>query len=666
MKCEVLAPAGSIDALIAAVRCGADAVYLGGGSFNARRGAANFATAQQLKEAVDFCHCRGVKVYLTLNTLVSDREIPAALDQLKAACDAGIDAVIVQDLGLARLIKKAAPSLNMHASTQMSVHSASALPLLKGLGFCRVVLSRELSREQMTDICRAADELGIEIEVFVHGALCMCLSGQCYMSGVIGRRSGNRGMCAQPCRMPFADGSYPLSLKDMSLLDEVAQLKQMGVASLKIEGRMKRPEYVAAAVSAFRYAADGLDVPDDIRQLLGSVFSRSGHTDGYFKNKPGAGMFGRRTDEAKDEAGATFGQLHSLYRTERQSLPIDLSLKLAEGVATMTVVYGEHRVRDSSTAQEAVKMPLDCERARALCGKLGNTPFYLNNFNFENNGQLTLPAAAVNALRRNCCDRLFEAMSANRVECCNIDIQKPKQRQNKKAAIYVRLDSADQLPQNLSLADRVYLPLGSRLPDHPNVGVELPRAMLDGEETVKRQLTDALSQGAKYALCHNLASVELAKNAGLKVHLGFGINVFNSVAAQSLKADDITLSFELTLKQAQSVGVGGIIAYGRLPLMLTRNCPLGGKKHCGSCKQSLVDRVGATFPIRCRGGYSEIFNSKPLMLSSGRDDIDNFDFLTLYFTDESAEKCEQIIACYKNGMALEGDFTRGLYYRGVE
>ncbi len=665
MKCEVLAPAGTREALSAAVRCGADAVYLGSGKFNARRGAANFSTLEELKEAVGYCHAGGVKVYLTLNTLVSDHEMSDALDELRCACQAGVDAVIVQDIGLAKLISKCAPDLHMHASTQMSVHSVSALDFLKRMGFKRVVLARELDSKQMELICRHASDIGIEIEVFVHGALCMCLSGQCYMSGVIGQRSGNRGMCAQPCRMQYSDGSYPLSLKDMSLIDEVDRLAKMGVASLKIEGRMKRPEYVAAAVTAFRRAADGQEVDSDIRGLLGSVFSRSGHTDGYFKGSLGKAMFGRRTEEAKDESGATFGKLHQLYRSERQSQPVDITLKLDNNGAVMTVSDGQYTVTSKSEAEPAQKLPLDFDRASTLCAKLGGTPFYLNRLEFSNDYGMTLPASAVNAMRRECCEGLIAKRVGRTVQFTPVNINNPSRREGK-SAIFVRLDNISQLPKNIALADRVYLPLGSKLPDHKSVGVELPRAMFDGEDKVVSQLKDAVNMGAKYALCHNIASVELAQRAGLKIHLGFGMNIFNSTALSVIEHESATLSFELTLKQALAIGSGGIIAYGRLPLMLTRNCPSGGKNNCAACSQSLTDRKGVTFPVKCRGGYSEIFNSKPLMLSKERDDLSPFDFLTLYFTDEDASRCTEILDCYREGAAVSGDFTRGLYYRGVE
>lgn len=248
-KPEILAPAGSFDSLTAAVRCGADAVYLGGRELNARRNAANFSD-EELAQAVEYCHARGVKVYITLNTLVRDDEMETAMNAVRCACDVKADALILQDVGLTSLIRKAAPDMPLHASTQTSVQTLDGIKMLADMGFCRAVLPRELSKKEIEKI---AAQSPIELEMFVHGALCMCLSGQCQLSAVLGSRSGNRGLCAQPCRLPFAaDGGtgHDLSLKDMSLIEYLPELAQMGVLSFKIEGRMKRPEYVAAAVTA--------------------------------------------------------------------------------------------------------------------------------------------------------------------------------------------------------------------------------------------------------------------------------------------------------------------------------------------------------------------------------------------------------------------------------
>lgn len=664
MMPELLAPAGSIDALYAAVRSGADAVYMGMDRFNARRNASNFDDAA-FCDAVRYCRQRGVAVHLTLNTLISDSEMAEALDCLRVACAAGVDAVIVQDIGLAKLVRKAAPDMPIHASTQMSIHSSAALPMLKEMGFSRVVLSRELSKQEMARITADAKALGIETEVFVHGALCMCLSGQCYMSAVIGQRSGNRGTCAQPCRLAFADGSYPLSLKDMSLLEWVDELAEMGVASFKIEGRMKRPEYVAAAVSAFRSRLDSGEVDSTLKNQLDTVFSRSGHTDGYYTGKLGADMFGRRTETDEAASAQSLSQIHALYRAERQSVAVDARFTLRAGQpSALTLSDGENEAAAlGDEPQVAINRPLDSERAEQLCFKLGGTPFAAGKFTADIEEGLTLPASAVNELRRRAVAQLLELRAPKEKAFSAPKLDDISARAGKKPRLFVRFAKAEQIPDDLSGVDRVYLPLGERMPDLPTeVGVELPRAMFGREDKIRERLK-GLPEKVKFALCNNLSSLAIANEAGLSAHAGFGINIFNRVAADSVleSATDATLSFELTLSQARAVGVGGIIAYGRLPLMLTRNCP-SGTHNCKTCSRELVDRKRAVFPISCHDGFSEIFNSLPLYLD---DRLDGFDFIELYFTDEDKARCRQVIDAFRKGERLEGEFTRGLSRRGV-
>lgn len=665
MMPELLAPAGSEEALYAAVRSGADAVYMGMDRFNARRNASNF-DAHAFCDAVKYCHQRGVAVHLTLNTLISDQELEDALDCLRVACKAGVDAVIVQDIGLAKLVRQAAPDMPIHASTQLSIHSSAALPMLKKMGFSRVVLSRELSRQEIAQITCAANKLGIETEVFVHGALCMCLSGQCYMSAVIGQRSGNRGTCAQPCRLAFADGSYPLSLKDMSLLEWMGELTEMGAASFKIEGRMKRPEYVAAAVAAFRSRLDSGEVDPLLRGQLDAVFSRSGHTDGYYTEKLGAAMFGRRTETDEAASAESLSQIHALYRAERQSVAVDAHFIMrANQPSALTLSDGENEVTvNGELPQVAINRPLDAERAKQLCFKLGGTPFAAGRFTADIGEGLTLPASAVNELRRRAVEGLLELRSPKEKAFCAPQLPDAYHRAGQKPKLFVRFARAEQIPDDLSGVDRVYLPLGERMPDlRTELGIELPRAMFGTEDKIRERLK-SLPENVKFALCNNLSSIALANEAGLEPHAGFGINIFNRLSADRIleSASDVTLSFELTLSQARAIGVGGIIAYGRLPLMLTRNCAKGGSKNCKTCSGTLVDRKQAVFPIHCHDGFSEIFNSLPLYID---DRLDGFDFVELYFTDEDAATCQQVINAFKKGERLDGEFTRGLSRRGV-
>jgi putative protease len=684
MRCEVLAPAGSAESLTAAVRSGADAVYMGMAKFNARRNAANFDDGA-FTSAVEYCHIRNVRVYLTLNTLCGDGELGEALAAAETACRAGVDAFIVQDIGLARLLREACPQVRLHASTQMSVHSPSALPLLREAGFVRAVVSREMSETELAEMCRAADGLGMEIEYFVHGALCMSVSGQCYMSGVIGRRSGNRGLCAQPCRLAFADGSYPLSLKDLSLIDKVARIEQAGVRSMKIEGRMKRPEYVAAATAAFRAAADRRQPDPQLLESLSGIFSRSGHTDGYFTGRLGAEMFGRRTELDAARTAALNAPLHDLYRSERQSVPLTMRLTARrDKPAELTVSDSDgHSVSVSGgLPQPAENLPLSASYAAKLCGQLGGTPYYLSGFDSDIDTGITLPAASVKAMRRAAAEKITALRKPLKKPFSLPEYGNQPPKSVRAPRLVARFSDIAQIPADLKGLDTVYLPLGtdpaavgdliSRLSaQHVSAAVEIPRALFGREENVRRQLDAARDAGIETALCGSHAAVQLAKQAGMTSDGGFSLNLYNSEAVKTAGLMGLrrkVLSFELTLDAAVRAADenSGIIAYGRLPLMLCRNCP-AGRHNCAKCdkKAVLKDRAGAEFPVLCRGGASEILNSRPLVLSDRLSDTRGLDFLMLYFTVEGRGECRRVIDDYLSGAAPKGEFTRGLYYRGV-
>ena len=376
--------------------------------FNARAGAENF-DENTLPQTVGWCHARGVRVYVTLNTLVTDRELPQWLHSLDAVAAAGVDGVLVQDLGLAKIIRQRYPTLPLHASTQMTIHNLAGARLLEEMGFAQVVLARELSKEEIAAICAGTS---MRCEVFVHGALCMSVSGQCYLSSVLGERSGNRGRCAQPCRLDFKSHGrgYALSLKDLTLTDRLRELETLGVASFKIEGRLKRPEYVAAAVTACRQSLAG-EVPD--LETLQSVFSRSGFTDGYYTARRDLTMFGTRTREDAAAAAAVLGKLSALTRNEVGRLPVDMVLTMAPGEpATLAVTDGTHRVEVAGEVpQTALTRPTDEELARRALEKCGGTPFYLQNLTCHIGEGLMLPLSALNRLRAAALTALAEARS---------------------------------------------------------------------------------------------------------------------------------------------------------------------------------------------------------------------------------------------------------------
>lgn len=681
---EILAPAGGEAQLRAAVLCGADAVYLGLRGFNARAGAENF-DENTLPQTVGWCHARGVRVYVTLNTLVTDRELPQWLHSLDAVAAAGVDGVLVQDLGLAKIIRQRYPTLPLHASTQMTVHNLAGARLLEEMGFAQVVLARELSKEEIAAICAGTS---MRCEVFVHGALCMSVSGQCYLSSVLGERSGNRGRCAQPCRLDFKSHGrgYALSLKDLTLTDRLRELETLGVASFKIEGRLKRPEYVAAAVTACRQSLAG-EVPD--LETLQSVFSRSGFTDGYYTARRDLTMFGTRTREDAAAAAAVLGKLSALTRNEVGRLPVDMVLTMAPGEpATLAVTDGTHRVEVAGEVpQTALTRPTDEELARRALEKCGGTPFYLQNLTCHIGEGLMLPLSALNRLRAAALTALAEARSVVvPYPQAPATAGEPAGRARPAGApqLGCRLAAAAQLtPAIRRGGGRLSLPL-HELAERPELletgaerwVVELPAFCApQQEEGVMRALRKLKEQGLTAALCGNLGSLLMAREAGLRIIGDYGLNIINSPAAQqaaALGCDEITLSFECERNAARNIDSPipiGVIAYGRLPLMLLRNCPGKTAAGCGDCRgiNHIIDRRGEDFPLQCQNRqYTHLLNPRPLFLSDRLPEWDFCDFLTLRFTTETPAECDAILEMYQTGVAPAGPFTRGLYYRTLK
>lgn len=678
---EVLSPVGSKEALEAAVRSGADAVYLGAKDFSARRNADNFSM-DELTAAIGYCHIRNVKVYLTLNIMLKEDEFEAAFNLAKSAYKAGIDGIIIADLGLARVLRDKISDLKLHGSTQMTVHSPSALPYLKELGLTRVVAAREMSQRQLKALCEAAKKLNMEIEVFVHGALCMCVSGQCLLSSVLGGRSGNRGLCAGPCRLPFkvSNGTgYDLSLKDLSLTPYIDKLKEMGVASLKIEGRMKRPEYVAAATANIRAAVDGNAISDELTASLNSVFSRSGFTDGYFTENLGRDMFGIRTKEDVLAAdNKTFGVIHNLYRNERQSVPLCFSaeikkdspivIKVDDGLNNLVIV--------GDIPESATKKAITDEDIKKALAKCGGTPYFAKDIETHIDDGLFVSAATINDMRRQLLDELSNRRGISARECnalfdkCGFPSPLPSS-----TKIIARFGDVKNIPEKLDKVWGVALPIDKALPDilpKKTLIADIPR-FIEDEATLKARLTALKEKGFTHAYCGNLAAVEIAKNLGYEVIAGIGLNLCNTESLKTAKdfgADMLTLAAEIQMEDAKSLYSPvpkGIFAYGRLPLMVTKNCPLKNGRECKTCdkKGFITDRKGIDFPIECRGNSSELLNSTPLFLADKKSDLNAFDFLLLWFTDESEKTAENIIKAYINGGKAPNEFTRGLYYKNL-
>ena len=670
---EILAPAGNEQSLVAAVRSGADAVYLGTGAFNARRNADNFKD-NSLAEAVNYCHGRGVKVYVTLNTLIRDEELPAFLDAAREVAQAGPDGVIVQDLAVVKVLKTICPDLPLVGSTQMSVHNAAGVRALEDMGFSRVVLARELTLEEIKAI-RA--ETGAELEVFVHGALCMSVSGMCYYSAMMGERSGNRGLCAQPCRLNSSCNGrpYALSLKDMSFIPYVRELEAAGVCSVKIEGRMKRPEYVAAAVTAVRTALEGRE-PD--MATLQAVFSRSGFTDGYLTGRRNVRMFGVRTVEDAAASKTVLGKLSELYRREYPGVPVEMTLFAGDDTLSLKA---EDQAGNETVASIPIQRqdtaPLTEDIARRNLSKTGGTPFTLKDCRIQLSEGLPVAGSVVNGLRREALDKLLEQRSrGNGYAMLPMESPKIEPYAAGKQGLRLRFERAEQVFFAPGV-EAILLPF-EQIERHPEllqgetpVWAELPQlAWPQEEKTILDRLIALREKGLTDGVAGNVCELVMAQQAGLIVHGGPTLNVTNTLSLETyenLGLADTTLSFELPVKMGAKLGgkkPRGILVYGRLPLMQFRSCPARGEKGCGNCasRPELVDRRGVIFPMICHDRrYTTLLNSVPLYLEDKS--LPPFDFVTLYFTTEDRETCRRVYEGYRRGEAPWFDRTSGLAFR---
>ncbi len=690
---ELLAPAGSMDALHAAVQNGANAVYLGCSSFNARQGAKNF-TPQMLAEAVKYCHIRGVAVHLTLNTLVSDRENKEVIALIRHAAECGVDAFIVQDLGVIQLCRQIAPKIPLHGSTQMSVHNLPGVLLCAAWGMSRVVLSRELSREEIAYICQNSP---IEIEVFGHGALCMCYSGQCYLSAAIGGRSGNRGRCAQPCRQSYGYGrweeKYPLSLKDNCLIDYLQELQAMGVASVKLEGRMKRPEYVATVTAAYRRCLDQGYATPQMKEMLATAFNRQGFTDGYYTGQTGKNMFGIRSDTHLDQDWLRAAR-QSYEATENGLVEVKFHADILETGSRLTVTdpQGRSCTVVGPRPEPARTLPLTQEALAERLRKTGGSPYRVVEVTAEMDFDLSLSAAAINAMRRDALDQLTALRGRRELPSLGTAVPVHMFKGNKgHPGLTVQVTSREQITDRLlSLRpELLYVPLHILVQDplychelnrKVRTCAVLPRIVHDRDMAqLKDDLRLVRQMGVKEALVGNLGLLLPVRQAGLGVRGDFGLNLYNSISvntARDLELRSATLSFEMTLPQIRDVSKGvpcEILAYGRLPLMVTENCLIRGRSGRCTCNlgpTKLVDKTGAEFPVirdadKCR---SVLLNGKKLNWLDRQDDLARLGLwaVRLYFTTENAKEVDSVLAAYLDPPPFDpGACTRGLYLRGL-
>ena len=688
-KIEILAPVGNEEMLRAAVFSGADAVYLGFSGFNARTSANNF-DADTLKDAVRFCHARGVAVHVALNTTVYGGELPALEAAIRAVAASGADAVICQDLAVATLIGRIAPQLPRHGSTQMSVHSLQGALELKELGFTRVVLARELSLPEVEHITK---HCGIETECFVHGALCMCVSGQCYMSAFLGGRSGNRGSCAGPCRLPFEANALPegkpgrlhhLSLKDNSVIDKLDQLQALGVASAKIEGRLRTPEYVAAAVSACLAGREGRAYD---RDLLKNAFSRSGFTSGYLDGKIDGTMFGVRSEADAEQTKKTLPMLRELYRRERSRVPVKMKLEIEEGGEKLTVMDADGN--KAFAYGDAEPQPARTDPTESLhrsLAKTGGTPFAASAEDITvemDGGPWFVPGSAVNELRREALDALLKKREVLRpwpTTDENVPAL-PLRTLPSRRTLRARFENWEQVPERaLDGIEYLILPIAQadRVPREwrAKTLLELPRVMFGRlEEDTARRIAATQDAGFAGYEVSNIAHLRLCR--GLPMSGSFGLNITNQLAAQFYA--DNGLGSMLILPEVKDGDIStiepthdgrpvptGVLVYGHMPLMVTRACPLQNIHDCAHCDKTgvLTDRKAKKFPVRCGLGVRTIYNPVPIYMGDKPGAL-TVDYGVAYFTLETREEAAQILDMIRTHAPFEGDFTRGLYFKGT-
>lgn len=684
---ELLAPAGGEAALRAAVQSGADAVYMGGPKFGARHSAENFSVGD-IKKWTEYCHLYDVDVHVAVNTLVKEKELGSLVEYAYELNDAGVDALIVQDMGAARLIHKALPDMALHGSTQMTVTSLDGVKYLEELGFSRVVLARELSAKEIEYIVRGAKA---EIEVFVHGAICMCYSGQCLMSSILGGRSGNRGRCAQPCRLPYsltehgrtAEQGYLLSPKDMALVNDLKTLREIGVSSLKIEGRLKRAEYVSAVVGIYRkYLDNTRPISDKDMNELKAAFSRSGFTNGYFRENLGRGMMSHKNPGNGENSFTADAKARTLENANVRKIPIDIVGTLKKNAPVEITIYDENGncVTQSGTqnSERAKNKPMDKERFLAQVLKLGTTPFVAENTVIDIDDGITIPIKEINNVRRAATDML---------------IQERKKRPDKKAVrINIENSIKREMPENIEIVVQVS-------------GIEQAKAAI--KEGIKciyapaklakeiKKLSDKVNVIARACdifreeniegdsvMVSSPAAIHFYKNK--KLYGDFRLNAFNSETVKSFsELERITVSPELNLNEIRSIAQNTkaqleVIAYGRIPLMIMRNCPIKAAGHCQKNKNiySLRDRKNEEFPLICTDNCNAVLlNSKPIYMADKLSDLTELKInaLRLIFTVENYAQCGKIIKEYRNALGgkpadkpEDNSFTRGHYYRGVK
>lgn len=707
---ELLAPAGSYEILKAVIAAGADAVYVGGSQFGARAYANNF-TEEELLEAIDYVHLRGKKLFLTVNTLFKNNEINDSLyDYLLPYYKRGLDAVIVQDFGVIDYIKTHFPDLPIHTSTQMTITGVEGAKLLKNLGVERVVLARELSIAEMKKIREEAD---IELEAFIHGALCYSFSGQCLFSSMLGGRSGNRGRCAQPCRLPYSvldenkkeykKESYVLSLKDLCGIEYLQQLREAGVYSLKIEGRMKQVSYAAGVVSFYRKYIDlEKQVTKEDMQHLYELGNRCGFTTEYFVKHNDKSMITFEKPSYEKSNETLHQEIERKYVGQKSQIPVSGTLFLHKGQALELYINSEehHTYVSLGEVQEAKNKPLAEEDVRERMNKTGESPFYFKDLEIQMDSDVFVPNGVLNQLRRDALSQLEKEMLSSfvREERETVEVKHSKQEEMKESIIcscetreqlevilekgffvttiyvdshmYERASFMEQLEQDVAKAHEtgkeMYLKLPAIFRKHTS----------DIFNEIKSKINNCSLDGI---VVRNYEELFFVKEhlTEKKIVIDHSLYTYNDYAKQAFLQYDIhrdTVPLELNQKEIRRRDNHNseMVVYGHYPLMTTAGCVHKNTKACD--KKSgityLKDRYHVLFPVKnyCKDCYNVVFNSVPVLLFGEISHLRDYGIrhFRLDFTIESAKDVENVLMLYHEGKGRTIDYTNGHYKRGVE
>lgn len=716
-KPELLAPAGTREALDAAIRAGADAVYFGG-RFNARIFADNFA-GDAMGEAIRACAFYGVRSNITLNTVPLEREQAEVLRYAEQLCLWGADAVICADLGTAALLHRYFPSLALHASTQAMGHNTDAARFFAAHGFSRMVAARELS---FPDLARLCADSPIETEMFVHGAICVSQSGGCLFSSLVGGRSGNRGACAQPCRLPYectlpeggirhTEETFPLSLRDMCLAEHIPEILTLGAASLKIEGRMKSPAYVEGVLRIYRRLLDEERAAsrEELSELA-ALFSRGGFTDGYFSGKIGKAMRGTRSESDKAATAAAEKKILS-GRQEQRRLPVTLSFEMRHDVPctlkmTLRCPDTENAAEDAArTVCVTGEIPAAAQNRETTrddlvknLAKLGSTPFSASEIAVSAESGLSLSLAAVNAMRREAAGRLENAWRMRKLypergetprfadgtlpaELCSPPLPRKTDYARKRQALFL---FAENIPEEAKNAyDLIYLPI-AQFDENPEKAllcgvnaVALPPVLFDREQPAVCGMMDrARAFGISHVLVANAGQIAAARERGFLLHGSFRFNLYTALSAEVFAGEgfsDLLMSAELTLPQLADIRASvptGAVTYGRLPLMTLERCILREETRlpdgapCSRCTHHpisyLTDRKKTVFPaVRTYPHRNLILNSAPVYMADRQEALDRagLGFTLHIFTVETKEEAAAVLRAYRDG-------TDGVPYAG--